>query len=78
MGSVIVPYEVFADRLDPIDATLRVEHGLFVVRINGGDGSEAYFVDVFFDARGVTRRRLYSTVVKTALSSETRYFYHAF
>jgi len=74
--SVFVPHAAFADLLDPIDARLRVEHGFFVVRINGGDGSEAYFVDVFFDARGVTRRRLYSTVGKPTLSSETRYFYH--
>jgi hypothetical protein len=76
--NVIVPRDVFADLLDPNDAALRVEHRLFVVRINGGDASEWYFVDVFFDARGVTRRRSYSTVVKTTLSSETRYFYHAF
>ncbi len=77
-NAVLVPHAAFADLLEPHNATLRGEQRMFVLRINGGDGAESYVVDVLFDKHGVTRRRVYSTVVKTVLASETRYFYHAF
>ena len=68
-----MPRAAFADLLDPHDATIRNEKGTLVLRINGLDGAEGYFADIFFDRKAATRRQVYSLGV---LTSETRYFAH--
>ena len=72
-NSVWVHRSVFSDLLDPLAATLRLANGQFVLRIDGGDGSEGYFVEIYFDEKMVSRRRMYGTVIRTTLCCENTY-----
>lgn len=71
---LFVPTSVFADLIDPIDASVSVKGRQMVLVITGGDGSEGYVVRVYFDATGVHRRTLSSLMMPDEPLEDTRYW----
>ena len=61
--SLNVPRSVFADLVDPREMSIRFEKGAFVLTVWGGDGADSYFVRVYFDMKGITRRMVYSLLI---------------
>jgi hypothetical protein len=70
---VFVPRSVFADLLDVRTASIESQKGDSVLKIAGGDGSESYFVHVYFDATKVKRRMLYSSLAPLSVAEDTHY-----
>src|SRR5438034_6072262 len=63
-------------RLSNRPLTLRtIRQGRFVLRIDSGDASEAGYVLVYFDAKGVSQRMVYSALTPEKPSEDTRYFF---
>ncbi len=71
--NVHVPRSAFADITQPAAASIKAEGSAFRLSISGGDASEAYFVEIDFDAEKVTKRRLFSLLTPTRATEETRY-----
>lgn len=71
---IFVPRSVFADLVDPREASLRFEKGAFVLSVGGGDGADSYTLHVYFDATKVIRRTLYSTLIPNKAVEETHYW----
>jgi len=72
---ISVPRSVFLDLFDPHEALLQFDKGRFVLRIDSGDASNAGFVLVYFDAKGVSQRMIYSALTPEKPSEDTRYFF---
>ncbi len=57
-----------------VPGSLQFDKGRFVLRIDSGDASEAGYVLVYFDAKGVSQRMVYSALTPEKPSEDTRYF----
>jgi hypothetical protein len=67
------------DRLfEPHWASLHLENGNFMLKIEGMDGADSYFVRIYFDRKGVSRILDYWALVPDKPISETRYFHVEF
>ncbi len=72
-NSIPVPLSVYASLFEPGGASLKFDDGTFVLRIDGADGGEAYFVLLYFDAKGVNRMLVYDSEFPDHPTEETRY-----
>jgi hypothetical protein len=73
--SIASPDSVYDHLFDPHEASLRFENGSFVLRIDGEDASNSYFVRVYFDREGVNRFVTYWSLVPDKPTSDTHYFH---
>lgn len=73
-NQIFVPRSVFADLLDPRDATIQFEKGTFILSVSGGDGADSYVLRVHFDDKRIIRRVLYSSLIPDKAVEETRYW----
>lgn len=71
-----VPKSAYGDLYDPSEAKIVMlkRKKQAYLEITGGDGSESYFVRIYFDNKGVNRRVLYSTILPDKPLEETRYW----
>ena len=72
--SINVPRSSFADIRDPRQAKVEFKITAGILHIDGGDGSDAYRVRIFFDRNRVTRRTLSSALIPNLPTEETHYF----
>lgn len=73
-NQIFVPRSVFADLIDPREASLRFEKGTLILSVSGGDGADSYVLRVHFDDKRVVRRTLYSSLIPDKAVEETRYW----
>jgi hypothetical protein len=73
-----VPLSVYADMFQPGNASLRFENGGFVLRIDGGDGGESYFVLIYFDAQGVDQLKVFDPELPDHPTQVTRFYFDAY
>jgi competence protein ComGC len=71
---IFVPRSVFADLIEPRYASLRLEHDVFMLSIEGADGVNSYIVYVYFDGNNIIRRVVYSALVPDKPVEETHYW----
>ena len=71
---IFVPRSVFADLLDPREAKIQFEKGVFILTVSGGDGADSYDLRVYFDDKRIIRRELYSSLIPDKAVEETRYW----
>lgn len=72
--SIFVPDSVYDHLFEPHQAALRYERGTFILRIDGMDASDSYFVRVYFDDNAVNRFVTYWSLVPDRPTSDTHYF----
>lgn len=72
--ALYVPRSVFADLLNPAEASLSVEDSTTVLVISGGDASESYVLRIYLDSKGINRRTLSSSLQPGEPTQETRYW----
>jgi hypothetical protein len=72
---IAVPASVYDGLFDPREVSLRVERGMFILRIDGADAAYSYFVRVYFDGDGVNRLVTYSSLVPDQPTGDTHYFH---
>lgn len=72
--SLAVPHSVLSDLFDPREASIRSEKGDFVLRVDGADASNSYFIRIFFDTVRVKRLVLYSSLFPNHPTADTRYY----
>jgi hypothetical protein len=72
--AITVPTSVYDRLFEPHWASLHVENGNFVLRIEGMDAADSYFVRIYFDRESVSRVVDYWALVPDKPTSETRYF----
>jgi hypothetical protein len=60
-NSLGVPLSVYASLFEPGVATLRFEGGNFILRIDGADGADAYFVLLYFDPNDIRQLKVYDS-----------------
>jgi hypothetical protein len=70
---LLVPSSVFADLVDPNEASLTREGTAIILSIQGGDGAEGYIVRAYFDAQMIRRRTLSSLLMPDKPTEDTRY-----
>ena len=70
-----VSKSAYGDLYEPLEGKIVVlkKKKLTYLEIYGGDGSESYFVRIYFGSKGVNRRVLYSPIIPGKLE-ETRYW----
>ena len=73
--NLFVPRSLFLDVFDPHEASLQFDKGRFVLRTDSGDASNARFDLVYFDAKEVRQRMVYSALTPEKPSEDTRYFF---
>ena len=71
---VPVPLSVYTGLFSPREASLQSEKGQFLLRVEGGDGAESYFIRAYFDMAGVNRVVRYSSLVPNKPAEETVYY----
>jgi hypothetical protein len=72
---IFVARSVFLDWLDPRDVSVVDGRGEeSSLSVLGGDGADTYEIRVFFDATRVTKRVVYSALIPTEPTEETRYW----
>ena len=71
---LFVPLSVFSDLINPSEVSVRINARNFVLSIAGGDASESYFVDIYFDKEKIIQRKLYSSENPSKPLEETRYW----
>ncbi|HET6805132.1 MAG TPA: hypothetical protein VFH59_06765 [Frateuria sp.] len=71
--SVFVPRASFADLSDLRSADVSREHGYFILRLAGGDASEAYQVDLYFNKDLVFHRSFFPGSEADEPSEEASY-----
>ncbi|HYB62556.1 MAG TPA: hypothetical protein VEH50_13885 [Methylomirabilota bacterium] len=72
--SIFVPGEVSDYLFEAHQGSLRFDSGNFVLRIDGGDASNSYFVLIYFDRSMVDRYVTYSGEAPDKPLSDTHYF----
>lgn len=71
---VPVPDSVYDHLFNPHEASVQFKNGSFVLRIDGMDASNSYFVRIFFDRNGVSRMLTYWGLVPDKPMSDTRFY----
>jgi hypothetical protein len=71
---VIAPHSVYDHLFEPHEATLLPSEKGFVLRIDGMDASNSYFVRIYFDRHGVHRFVTYWGEAPDKPTSDTRYY----
>jgi len=71
--NLFVPRSVFLDVFDPHEASLEFQNGKFALRITEADASNSAFILVYFDAKEITRRMVYSQLEPDKAIEDTRY-----
>lgn len=74
--NILVPRSVFCDLTDVTKAELKPNSKTFVLRLSGGDASEAYIVHIEFGPDRVRRRTLASLMAPRDVLQETTYRIH--
>jgi hypothetical protein len=54
-------------------AALQADGRTFILELSGGDAAESYFVRIYFDARGVHRKKLFSSIDGAVPLEDTHY-----
>lgn len=71
---VFVPLGAYSNLFAPERASLRSNTRGFVLRVNGGDASESYFIRLYFNQGGVHELEVYSSLDPTH-PTEVAHFY---
>lgn len=71
---VPVPLSAYATFLSPHFASLRLDRGSFVLRIEGADGAYTYINLLYFDATGVNEKKVYSGMYPIHPIEVTHYY----
>jgi hypothetical protein len=71
---VVAPLSVYSSMFDPASASLRYEKGNFVLRVEGADAGEAYFILVYFNRQGVSELRTFDMEFPEHPTQVTHYY----
>lgn len=71
--ALFVPLSVYADLIDPRQADIKIDGSEGILSIYGGDGSDSYFIRVYFDATKIYRRLYYSALIPNEPTQDTSY-----
>lgn len=72
--SLFVPFSVFADIIDPTVVSIDCNAKEEVLSIKGGDASEAFRLNIYFDSVKINRRALFDPNFPNEPMQETRYW----
>jgi hypothetical protein len=72
--NLFVPRSIYGDLYEPNEAHIGSEKHLTYLEITGGDGSESYFVRIYFDKKQVKRRIVFSSMIPDKPLEETTYW----
>lgn len=75
--ALFVPRSAYADLVDLREATVRNDGKAFILTLSGGDAADSYYAQIFFDGKGVNRKKLFSSLDPDKPTEETRYWLRA-
>lgn len=75
--ALFVPRSAYADLADLREATVRKDGKAFILTLSGGDAADSYYAQIFFDGKGVNRKKLFSSLDPDKPTEETRYWLRA-
>jgi hypothetical protein len=74
--AIFVPRSVFADLINPHEASIKFKKDQFILSIYGADGADSYFLHIYFDKEKINRRSVYSSLIPDKPTQETYYWLH--
>jgi hypothetical protein len=73
-AKLFVPRSVYGDLYEPNEVHVSSEKKQTYLEITGGDGSDSYFVRIYFDKNQVKRRIVFSSMIPDKPLEETNYW----